>query len=534
MRRRPSSAESGDAVITACRSAVAGCEAKVYGTPPAHTGAPAADGRRAAGPHGPATRSPARRARRPRSTGSQARAQAGHGRRRPRPAPTSPSPCWTARPARLVTNGNGRAIAIASVVKLFIADDLLLQVSKGQTQLSPARPQDVRRHAAVVRRQRRRDLLEPQRRQRDHHPGGRPLRAGGSTAPPGNGRWFNTISTASDLVRYYDMLLAGAGGLPLGAGQHHRQQPGAVHSDRIDGMMPGGVYPQRFGIPEGLYAEPVAVKQGWMCCIGADWMHLSTGVIGPDRRYVMAISSCSPPTTPRPARPSPRPSRRCSPAAGSSSSPSQVGPAFAGALQRLLTAPGRDSGVVAGEQHLGHVQTTPARRPGVAGPLEQARRSANHLGATADCPARRAAAARRPRSSPAPRTRRRAAHSRRSTPLRRASAGPRRRRRAGRCPRSARRRTPGAPRRSSAARSAWVNSRPAGVGTTRSVSSEQISSSASPHTGARITMPGPPPYGASSTERCTSCVHRRRSCTRRSTMPASIALPGNDCRSGSR
>ena len=31
-----------------------------------------------------------------------------------------------------------------------------------------------------------------------------------------------------------------------------------------------------------------------MCCIGADWMHLSTGVIGPDRRFVMAIGSMQP------------------------------------------------------------------------------------------------------------------------------------------------------------------------------------------------------------------------------------------------
>ena len=62
----------------------------------------------------------------------------------------------------------------------------------------------------------------------------------------------------------------------------------------IDGMMPGGVYPQRFGIPEGLYAEPVAVKQGWMCCVGSDWMHLSTGIIGSDRRYIMAIASDQP------------------------------------------------------------------------------------------------------------------------------------------------------------------------------------------------------------------------------------------------
>jgi hypothetical protein len=60
----------------------------------------------------------------------------------------------------------------------------------------------------------------------------------------------------------------------------------------IDGTMPGGTYPQRFGIPEGLYSEPVAVKQGWFCCWnGGNWVHLSTGVIGPDRRYVMAIGS---------------------------------------------------------------------------------------------------------------------------------------------------------------------------------------------------------------------------------------------------
>ena len=42
-------------------------------------------------------------------------------------------------------------------------------------------------------------------------------------------------------------------------------------------------YPQRFGIPDGLYAEPVAVKQGWFCCWnGGNQLHLSTGVIGPD------------------------------------------------------------------------------------------------------------------------------------------------------------------------------------------------------------------------------------------------------------
>src|SRR6185436_16770046 len=39
---------------------------------------------------------------------------------------------------QLVTNGRNTNIAIASVVKLFIADDLLLQVSQGKTTLSPS------------------------------------------------------------------------------------------------------------------------------------------------------------------------------------------------------------------------------------------------------------------------------------------------------------------------------------------------------------------------------------------------------------
>ena len=117
----------------------------------------------------------------------------------------------------------------------------------------------------------------------------------GSTPPPYNGRWCNTISTAADLVRYYDMLLNGTGGLPPEQASIIMSNLAQSTPTAIDGTQPGGMYPQRFGIPDGLYAEPVAVKQGWMCCwIGADWMHLSTGVIGPDRRYVMVIGSMQP------------------------------------------------------------------------------------------------------------------------------------------------------------------------------------------------------------------------------------------------
>ncbi|KWX67429.1 hypothetical protein [Mycobacterium sp. NAZ190054] len=191
---------------------------------------------------------------------------------------------------QLVTNGNGMTIAIASVVKLFIADDLLLQVAEGQTELSA---ED-------------RDSLDVMLRSSDdsaaevfwNRSGGSAIvdrvveRYGlSSTRRPGNGRWFNTISTATDLVRYYDMLLSGAGGLPPEQVNIMLSNLAASTPTAPDGMVPGGVYPQRFGIPEGLFNEPVAVKQGWMCCVGADWMHLSTGVVGTDRRYVMVIGS---------------------------------------------------------------------------------------------------------------------------------------------------------------------------------------------------------------------------------------------------
>jgi len=193
----------------------------------------------------------------------------------------------------LVTNGNGMTIAIASVVKLFIADDLLLQVSKGQTKLSP----DDRKLMDVMLRSSDDSAAETFWN-----------RSGGSaiidrvvaryglptTRRPSNGRWFNTISTATDLVRYYDMLLAGTGGLPPEQASIVLADLAASTPTAPDGMVPGGVYPQRFGIPEGLYAEPVAVKQGWMCCVRSDWMHLSTGVIGSSRRYVMVIGSMQP------------------------------------------------------------------------------------------------------------------------------------------------------------------------------------------------------------------------------------------------
>jgi uncharacterized protein GlcG (DUF336 family) len=188
---------------------------------------------------------------------------------------------------QLVSNGNTSIIATASVSKLFIADELLLRESEGKTVLSQ---QD---HQALdVMLQSSDDGAAERFWGQD---GGDAIvteiasRYGlTSTTPPSDGRWWNTISSAPDLIRYYEMLLDGSGGLPP-------ERAGIIVNDLAQST-PNGIdgYPQRFGIPDGLYAEPVAVKQGWMCCIGSDWMHLSTGVIGSDRRYIMVIESLQP------------------------------------------------------------------------------------------------------------------------------------------------------------------------------------------------------------------------------------------------
>ena len=182
-----------------------------------------------------------------------------------------------------LSGGTNQLVAIASVAKLFIADDLLSQGSG-----TPLSSTD-------------RQALDSMLRSSDDGAAETFWAARGgdtiinavanrygltSTTPPSDGQWWNTMSSASDLVHYYDTLLNGSGGLAGDRAQIIVDDLTASTATGADG------YPQRFGIPDGLYGEPVAVKQGWMCCIDGDsWMHLSTGIIGADRRYVMVIES---------------------------------------------------------------------------------------------------------------------------------------------------------------------------------------------------------------------------------------------------
>jgi hypothetical protein len=294
MRWRPSKVMAATAIGMATLLTAAGCEARVYGTLPA----PAPVQLTVMAPQGSLAPLPELPPGEPAAgfNGLEARV-----RQATTDAAKAGADITVAildrNTGRLVTNGNGRTVAIASVVKLFIADDLLLQVANGRTELSP----NDRKSLDVMLRASDDSAAEVFW----NRSGGSAIisrvvgRYGlGATRAPGNGRWFNTTSTTADLVRYYDMLLAGTGGLPPEQAEIILSNLAASTPTAPDGMMPDGIYPQRFGIPEGLYAEPVAVKQGWMCCIGADWMHLSTGVIGPGRRFVMAIGSMQAATAP--------------------------------------------------------------------------------------------------------------------------------------------------------------------------------------------------------------------------------------------
>ncbi len=284
MRRRPSRLVAVTAVVLA----LAACEARSYGTPPAADPAPPA--LTVVAPQGPLAPLPEAAPDEPASSfdGLDERTEQATADATAKGADITTVVLDRSTGER-VTNGNNRGVAIASVVKLFIADDMLLRGP-------PLSPADMKMFQSMLR-----SSDDSAAQVFWDRNGGSAIvtrvadRYGLSGTRP-NGLWFNTISTAADLVRYYDMMLSGEGGLPREKADMIVDNLAQSTPTGIDGMMPGGVYPQRFGIPEGLYAEPVAVKQGWMCCIGSDWMHLSTGIIGSDHRYVMAIASDQPAT----------------------------------------------------------------------------------------------------------------------------------------------------------------------------------------------------------------------------------------------
>jgi hypothetical protein len=178
----------------------------------------------------------------------------------------------------------------ASLVKLFIADSVLRRASLGQVALSPA---DRDRIGLMLRSSD--DAAASDLWSRFGASGivtdvvaryGLP-----DTAPPANPRyWGLTQVSAHDLVRFYDGLLSGRGGLRPA---DRDLIVGQLRANTARGT--DGVY-QWFGLHDALPREPVlGIKQGWMCCFsdGFIWRH-STGLVGPDARYVVVVLTRDP------------------------------------------------------------------------------------------------------------------------------------------------------------------------------------------------------------------------------------------------
>ncbi|WP_143545222.1 serine hydrolase [Rhodococcus sp. 15-649-2-2] len=183
------------------------------------------------------------------------------------------------------TNGNEEPIETASVSKLFIADDLLFRDDRGEVDLSGSdmaqidamlRSSDDSAAEQLWNRFGRNDIVE-----RVAARYGLPF----TSVRPGD-EWWRTRTTMNDVVTFYSALIDDAGGL-----SPSRSVAILSNLENFTRLGADGYY-QRFGLPDALPDESeLGVKQGWMCCLGSDWIHLSTGFVGPDHRYVVAIAS---------------------------------------------------------------------------------------------------------------------------------------------------------------------------------------------------------------------------------------------------
>jgi hypothetical protein len=101
--------------------------------------------------------------------------------------------------------------------------------------------------------------------------------------------WGYTPITAHDMVVFYRRLLDGRGGLSNASRDFIVEQ-----LRRSTPRSPEGDW-QFFGLHDGLPREPViAQKQGWMCCLGGGIYRHSTGAVGPEARYIVVALSEGP------------------------------------------------------------------------------------------------------------------------------------------------------------------------------------------------------------------------------------------------
>ncbi|SDF43250.1 LGFP repeat-containing protein [Blastococcus aurantiacus] len=187
---------------------------------------------------------------------------------------------------------NGRAahtrIESASVMKVFIAEHLLHRRDLGQIHLSAADMGDMGRML--------RESLDAPASRFWGRFGANAIvqevigRYGlTETRVTSNVRyWGNTLITAHDMVVFYRRMMDRSAGLS------------AASRDWIVGQLrrstvQGDGARQFFGLRDGLPREQViAQKQGWMCCVNGSIYRHSTGLIGPDGRFVVVVLTREP------------------------------------------------------------------------------------------------------------------------------------------------------------------------------------------------------------------------------------------------
>ncbi|MFD2093729.1 serine hydrolase [Blastococcus deserti] len=188
-----------------------------------------------------------------------------------------------ARSARMAAAAAGNAVAerpfpTASMVKLFMAEDILRRARNGQLSLRPDDPvllqemirssDDPAASALWVRYGGGRMVTDVARR----------YRLTGTTPPAVPGQWGQATTTARDLARFLALLPTVAHPDDAAALLGWMRTATPVAADGFD---------QQFGL-FGTAPPLTAVKQGWMCCVGGNRHVHSVGVVG--HRVVVLLS----------------------------------------------------------------------------------------------------------------------------------------------------------------------------------------------------------------------------------------------------
>lgn len=104
--------------------------------------------------------------------------------------------------------------------------------------------------------------------------------------PPTPGFWGMFKITSYDIVKFYYGMMNG--GLAAADRDYLISLMRHATATGTDGFY------QYFGIPSALPNQTWGIKQGWMCCmLNTRWLH-TTGILGADNRFLVAVLSRSP------------------------------------------------------------------------------------------------------------------------------------------------------------------------------------------------------------------------------------------------